>query len=415
MPVKRFYIEVNFQDREEVKKLGALWDLKESKWFIPKYLNKNLFEKWINPTALTPKENNKQYRIIDENQVLNNFKTALEEQGLIINGNPIMDGKLHRVSVVGDKGHQTSGAYVGYMSEYPAGYIQNFKTAYKQNWKFEGEAEYSHNPPTYISKTLINQQQEQKEQELVQKYEKTSLKLQDEFKSAKWAYDTHPYLKKKGLNKNYYLKQDSNHNLLIPLRDINNKLWSVQRIYSNGSKIIGYIKTKEEKEQGIEYPAKKAGCFFIVGAKDLINLDEFQIAEGFATAATITEATGKPTIMAIDSGNIKKVVEELKAVYPDKAITIFADNDIKNESKPFGKNVGIEAVVEIQQKYQDIKVIIPKLTQDEIDKGLSDFNDIFINRGIEEVKKQIKQSYFEEKIINFSKNKQIKQDLEATK
>ncbi|CUU79368.1 cpp22 [Campylobacter hyointestinalis subsp. hyointestinalis] len=406
MPAKRFYIEVNFHDRKEVKRLGALWDDKESKWFIPKYVDKNLFIKWTDPKQEVPKEKIrfKTHRVVDEKNVLSDFKSSLEEQGLIVDGNPIMDGKIHRVSVLGDKGHQKSGAYVGYMSEYPAGFIQNFKTNYKANWKFNGEVEYSNEISKDISYKAINQTQEQKEQELIQKYEKTALKLKDEYENAKWAYTTHPYFKKKGLEKNYYLKQDSNHNLLIPLMDIDNKLWSVQRIYSTGDKIIGYIRTKEEKEQGLEYPAKKAGCFFIVGAKDLNSLNEFQITEGFATAATIYEATGKPTIMAVDSGNILKVVDSLKERYPDKKITIFADNDIKNESKPLGKNVGVEAAIEVQKKYLDTKVIIPKLSIDEINRGLSDFNDIFIEKGLDEVKNQISQNYFKEKLSNFTKN-----------
>ncbi len=61
--------------------------------------------------------------------------------------------------------------------------------------------------------------------------------------------------------------------LLIPLKDENGKLWSLQRIFSNGDKIIGVIKTQEEKDQGVEYLAKKKqGCFHIIGAKTLHNL-----------------------------------------------------------------------------------------------------------------------------------------------
>ncbi len=62
--------------------------------------------------------------------------------------------------------------------------------------------------------------------------------------------------KEKGFSENFYLKQDNKGSLLIPLKDENGKLWSVQRIFPNGDKIIGVIKTKEEKEQGIEYSAK---------------------------------------------------------------------------------------------------------------------------------------------------------------
>ncbi|BEJ86619.1 hypothetical protein B10525_17520 (plasmid) [Campylobacter jejuni] len=50
----------------------------------------------------------------DENEVLTAFKSALENQGLIIEGLPIMDGKIHRVKTTNDKGRELSGAYSGF-------------------------------------------------------------------------------------------------------------------------------------------------------------------------------------------------------------------------------------------------------------------------------------------------------------
>ncbi|BEJ86622.1 hypothetical protein B10525_17550 (plasmid) [Campylobacter jejuni] len=40
-------------------------------------------------------------------------------------------------------------------------------------------------------------------------------------------------------------------------------------------------------------------------------------------------------------------------------------------------NVGVETAKEIQQKFSDIKVIIPKISNQEAEQGISDFNDIF--------------------------------------
>ncbi len=189
MPAKRFYIEVNFNDRKEVKRLGALWDDKESKWFIPKYVDKNLFIKWTDPKQEVPKEKIrfKTHRVIDEKNVLSDFKSSLEEQGLIVDGNPIMDGNIHRVNVTGDCGHQKSGAHVGYINDdFPAGFIQNFKTNYKANWKFisNKEINYSNNTKnTYIK--AQNQTRIAKEIDFIAQYEKTAKKLLSEYESAK--------------------------------------------------------------------------------------------------------------------------------------------------------------------------------------------------------------------------------------
>ncbi|EJX1674830.1 DUF5710 domain-containing protein [Campylobacter jejuni] len=394
MPQKRIYLYVPFKDKEKVKSLGAMWDDKEKKWFAPKSLDKNIFSQWFYP------HQNKEFSF-DENEVLTTFKSALENQGLIIDGSPIMDGKIHRVKTTTDKGREMSGAYSGFLDEYPAGFIQNFKTGIKENWKMPIEKNQSNNIKN--SQKLheqIKKDQELREKEILTLQEKTALKLENEYNNARWANSNHAYLKKKGFSENFYLKQDNKGSLLIPLKDENGKLWSVQRIFPNGDKIIGVIKTKEEKEQGIEYSAKKSGCFHLIGAKNLEYCKEFIIAEGFATAATIYKALNKPVIMGIDAGNLSKIVETLKNKFQNTPITLIADNDKKRELKGLS-NVGVETAKEIQQKFSDIKVIIPKISNQEAEQGISDFNDIFLNKGLDEVKKQLNFIDFHNKLNTF--------------
>ncbi|PHY90593.1 toprim domain-containing protein, partial [Campylobacter vulpis] len=160
------------------------------------------------------------------------------------------------------------------------------------------------------------------------------------------------------------------------------------------------IKTKEEKEQGIEYSARKSGCFHIIGAKSLEYCKEFIIAEGFATAATIYKALEKPVIMGVDAGNLLKIVEALKDKFQNIPITIIADNDRKRELQGFS-NIGVEIAKEIQQKFSNIKIIIPKISDQEAEQGMSDFNDIFLKKGLEEVKKQLHSINFQNKLKDF--------------
>ena len=67
------------------------------------------------------------------NEALEQFNNALRECGFLIDGLPVMDGKIKRVKVEGDRGSEKSGAYVGYTNGYPAGYIENFKTGERVN------------------------------------------------------------------------------------------------------------------------------------------------------------------------------------------------------------------------------------------------------------------------------------------
>ncbi|RAX59326.1 hypothetical protein CCZ01_00910 [Helicobacter monodelphidis] len=393
MPQKRIYLYVPFKDKEKARLLGAMWDDKEKKWFAPKKLDKNIFSQWLYPRQ-------KKSFSFDEQEILSAFKNALENHGLIIDASPIMDGKIHRVKTITDKGREKSGAYSGFLDEYPAGFIQNFKTGIKENWKMPLELKQDITNYQALNQKKIIAPTKNKEQEILELQEKTALKIEEEYQNAHWAYSNHPYLNKKGFNENFYLKQDNRGSLLIPLKDENGKIWSVQRIFPNGDKIIGIIRTKDEKEQGIEYSAKKSGCFHIVGAKNLEYCKEFIIAEGFATAATIYKALNKPVIMGVDAGNLPKIVEVLKAKFQNTPITLIADNDKKRELQGLS-NIGVETAKEIQKKFPDIKIIIPQITNKEAEKGMSDFNDIYLNKGLDEVKKQLSMPDFHKKLDTF--------------
>ena len=372
---------VPFQEKELVKNLGALWDNSSKYWFTFEDKKEN-FLQW-----LSPKE-----KKIELNEALNDFKKALEEQGLIID-DLIVDGKLHRVPVVDDNVHKKSGAYLVHIDNKVSGFIQNFKTGYKSNWNSKNINSLNNSEIIYASsKPKINFEEENL---------KTSTILENEFNNAKWAYNQHPYLVKKGFEKNYFLKQDEFGNLLVPLKDVDGKFWSSQRIFPSGDKMIGQLLTKEEKEAGIKHLAKKQGCFHIIGAKQIDNVKEIIICEGFATAVSIHEAIKKPVVMGIDIYNIENLVKIFKDKFPDKNIIIAPDNDKKQELK--GKeNIGKITALKLKDEYK-VKVILPNLTEQEVKEGYSDFNDIHKSRGLNEIKKQFFFVLAKDKEKDFSK------------
>lgn len=407
MAKQKTYLYVPFTEKDAAKNAGAKWDRESKMWYAPKGADLSKLASWINP--------NQADNSIDAS---GEFKSALEKAGLIIDGDPIMDGKMHRVMAQGDQGQQKSGAYVGFLNGHPAGFIQNFKTGYKENWKSSASIDTAKDQEINIQNALETSKmlKQQREEELVKAYENTAFKLEDEYNNAKWANPKHPYLKNKGFDKNFYLKQDEHGNLLIPLRDINGKYWATQRIFSNGDKMIGATRTKEEKEQGIEYPAKKQGNFFLLGAKNLSNVQEVYICEGFATAASVHEALNKPVIMGVDAGNLEIIVTNIKEKYPNMQLIIASDNDIKKELEN-GINVGKNTALGIQKKYKDVLVALPNFSKEEAKRGLSDFNDLMKSRGLEEVKKQLKEQIARE--LNLKKvmqnSKEQKQEIKVKK
>lgn len=312
---------------------------------------------------------------IDTDDAFNQFCDALRLMGFEINNSDVIaDGKLHRWRVSGDKSSQLSGAYVLHLDGYPAGFIQNFKNADNGiKWKYQAKREhnYTHKPVSHID----NQAKiAQKAQELELAQLQTAAILEQEYINAKLANSTHPYLLKKQITPSEDIKLDKYGNLLIPLRDENGKLFSLQRITASGDKFIGAIRSKEQKEQGISLPARKKGCFYT--NKPLNEHSEFLLCEGYATARSLELVLNKPVIMAVDALNLGNVATLLNEKYPTKQITIYADNDI---AKP--NNTGLDAAVAIKQKLPSVKIIAPALTRDDIDEKLSDFNDIACKYG----------------------------------
>ena len=282
-------------------------------------------------------------------------------------------GKMIRVQVDGDKRGDRSGAYIGYSDGRPAGIIQNFKTGVKEKWVASGEFKSFDKTDLAVQRAKMEQNKADREKERNELHNLTSKKVTLEFENSRNGGDNHPYLIEKGV-KNHGLKLDERGNLLMPLQDVDGKIWTVQHIGINGYK-------------GFEPNGKKEGNFFIIGAKNIQDVEIPIICEGYATGASIHEALKKPIIVAVDAGNLENVAKAINAQFPSKNIVIAADNDIQKEEA--GKdNVG-KMKAEAAAAAVNAILVVPKLTPDEIKKGYTDFNDISKSRGLDEVAKQI--------------------------
>jgi hypothetical protein len=104
------------------------------------------------------------------------------------------------------------------------------------------------------------------------------------------------------------------------------------------------------------------------------------IAEGFATAASIFEATGRATAIAFSSGNLKATAMDMKKKYPDADVIICGDSDA----------VGSQKATEVAESL-GVKLAFPKFESGEQIDGSnpSDFNDLFVLRGSSAVQSQI--------------------------
>lgn len=386
---EKTYLAVPYSKKDIAKKGGAEYDQNLKCWFAPKGANKDLLSPFIieNQKSLLPQNevsytNNQDYTSI--------FYKALTDYGLIIDSLEL-DGNKHRVSINNGKPGNKDGWYVGFLSGTPTLIYGDWKNQETQKLvhRAEGDLKQNYDPTkTEIYKAIQQAELSQKTYKQNIDYLITSELLKEEYNNAKNAPKNHPYLEKKGIQADDGIKIDARGNLLIPIRDIQGKIWAVQRIGENGFKMIGYLKNAEEKENKILHPAKKDGNFYIIGSDKLDRVKTVIVVEGYATGSSISEAyNGYPVVVAFDCGNIEKVVSNIQKEFPQKDIIIAGDNDVKRELKG-EKNVGKEHAILVSEKF-NIPYVLPKFTSDEIAKGYSDFNDLHKSRGLEEIKNQI--------------------------
>ncbi|MBR5951541.1 MAG: toprim domain-containing protein [Actinomycetaceae bacterium] len=75
------------------------------------------------------------------------------------------------------------------------------------------------------------------------------------------------------------------------------------------------------------------------------------LGEGYATTATIHEATGQPAVVALNTGNLSLIAGQLARTFPKTEIVICADNDITTERKR-GHNPGEQAAIQAAREIQ---------------------------------------------------------------
>lgn len=129
----------------------------------------------------------------------------------------------------------------------------------------------------------------------------------------------------------------TNNALLIPLRDFNQKIWTLQ----------GIIPDESAKKLFLRGGAVR-GHFHPIGSEPLQRdgKDNYVLAEGYATGASIHECTGHKVLVCFTASNLKHVGRLLREQHPGATIIFAADNDTQTEGNP-GMRAATEAALEV--------------------------------------------------------------------
>ena len=279
-----------------------------------------------------------------------------------------VDGKVHRYDVEGDKPKSRNGFYCIYPDGLPAGYFGSWKVGESVRWIFDtrGLEPNKRKMLLNIEKTTeYKKLQAEREKELKNSQAKAADKARVIFEQSSSANPEHPYLVRKQIAP-YGIRQLGN-DLLIPLRDENGKFRSMQRINAN-----------PEIPKLFEAGTSTKGAFFSIGGD--IKEGVILICEGYATAATLHELTGFMVIAAFSCYNLGAVAPKIKKMHPSRKIFIASDNDHNTKGNP-----GLSCAQEAVKQFQLDGLIYPQ------DIKGTDWNDFYIEHGIDKAEKKIKE------------------------
>lgn len=186
----------------------------------------------------------------------------------------------------------------------------------------------------------------------------------------------HEYLTYKKVKPFGNILQDGNGVLVIPIYNINGFV-GVQRIITD--KKTGTF--EKRFSSGIQI----SGSIFPL--KKITKKDEMiYLSEGYATSASIQEAfPDVPSICCFNASNIPKAIETIRMKHPDIKICIASDDD--HTVKTPIDNPGVYYSKISCKRYG--QVIYKKPQFDMVEKDWTDFNDLAMVKGIDEVRKQL--------------------------
>lgn len=167
------------------------------------------------------------------------------------------------------------------------------------------------------------------------------------------------YLKRKGVQP-YGVRFGADGWLLVPVRDADGALWNVQRIAPE--------KPANGAEKLFLKGGRKSGLWHLCG--NSVGASVLLIAEGYGTAASLHEATGRPVAIAFDAGNLMHVAKALRQQHPAALIVLCGDDDVHTFSQT-GRNPGRDKATAAAEAVQGIAVFPEPLPD-----GCSDFNDM---------------------------------------
>ena len=324
----------------------------------------------------------------DNTAGLEEFRSEISKAGISLPNEIIADERIHRFSSNG-KTSDNAGWYVLFTDRIPAGAFGCWREDFKINWCSKDKATLTQSERSEFNKKMAEAKKLREHEEEINRT-KARNKASKIWEQSTEAPTDHPYLLSKKVQPHgLKLSRDK---LVVPLYDQNQVLQSLQ--------FIGYDGDKRFLSGGLT-----KGCYYpIGGTPDKI----LYVAEGFATAATVHEATGSAVAVAFNANNLESIAKALRAKFPNLEMVICADDDHKTKGNP-GIRKAIEAATASRSK-----VVIPEFGGNRSDSD-TDLNDLFVLDGPKSVICCLDKIYEPDKLQSKLISMKLKNTIEKVK
>ncbi len=299
-------------------------------------------------------------RHISEAEAIEQFRAAMLEAGITPPEDIRADGNLHRYPTNGKRGDD-SGWYVLHLDGIPAGRFGEWRLGTDETWRADIGRSLSPEEERVHRERLERMRRERADKDRRRRAD-AAKKATKIWGAAPDAPAEHAYLVRKAIRPHGTRVQDES--LVIPVRDVD-QLCSLQFIAPDGDKRF--------------LPGGRVqGCYFAIGGT-LDAAPALAIVEGFATGATVQEATGWPVAVAFNAGNLEPVAVRMRGRWPELPIIVCADDDYRTPGNP-----GVSAA-KAAAAAAGGTVVIP-VFPDPRPEGATDFNDLAAVVGPEAVR-----------------------------
>lgn len=297
------------------------------------------------------------------NHPTDQFRAAMLGAGLVPPDELIPDAALHRFPTSNRRGDK-SGWYVLHLDGIPAGGFGCWREGVSQTWCAK--------QPDSMSDTEREAHRQRLEAIRAARADDKAQQHQQSAEQAARRWETatpataHPYLSRKGIQA--HSTRCEGEALLIPMRDGAGTLRSLQVVDPDGGKrfLTG---------------GQVAGCYFSMGKPKGTLI----VCEGFATGASIHEATGLAVAVAFNAGNLEAVALLMRSKFPELRLIVAADDDHLTPGNP-----GITKATAAARAVDALVAVpvFPDFPGPRPDKA-TDFNDLHQLTGLEAVRMAI--------------------------